>query len=116
MRQLIFISALFMCTISFSQEMKIKWEDSDGREFSIYAPSGELSYGMLQGDRITYDFKGRVSKVGNTYISYNFNGRVSKVGDVYILFDFNGRLSKVGGLYIQYNFQGRVIGTSGRVN
>ena len=41
--------------------MKIKWEDKDGREFSIKVISGEFDYSMVGGDNIFYDFKGRVA-------------------------------------------------------
>jgi hypothetical protein len=37
----------------FSQDMKIKWQDNNGREINIIAPSGELSYGMLS---VNYGF------------------------------------------------------------
>lgn len=80
--------------------MKIKWEDQAGREFSITAPYGTFSYGMIQGDNISYDYKGNVSKVGSVYISY----------------DYKGNVSKVGGLYLKYDYNGRVTGTSGSVN
>jgi hypothetical protein len=80
--------------------MKIKWEDSDGREFSIKTPNGELSYGMIAGDNIRYNYSGKVSKVGSVFIKYNYSGKVSKVG----------------GLFIKYNYRGRISGTSGSVN
>ena len=80
--------------------MKIKWEDEKGREFAIIAPSGEFTYGMIQGDNISYDYSGKVSKVGTVYISY----------------DYSGRVSKIGGLYVKYDYSGRISGTSGSVN
>ena len=98
------------------ENVKIKWEDYSGREFAITAPSGQFTYGMIQGDNISYDFSERVSKVGSVYISYDLSGRVSKVGSVYISYDLSGRVSKVGGLYIKYNFNGKISGTSGSVN
>lgn len=116
MKSLLFFIFMVSTTIGFSQDVKIKWEDNQGREFAITAPSGEFSYGMIAGDNISYDFSNRVSKVGNVYISYDFSGRVSKVGSVYISYDFSGRVSKVGGLYVKYDFSGRISGTSGSVN
>jgi hypothetical protein len=115
MKNLLFIFFIAFSTAAFGQGVKIKWEDQAGREFSITAPSGEFSYGMIAGDNISYDFNGRVNKVGSVYISYDFNGRVNKVGSVYISYDFNGRVNKVGGLYVKYDFNGRVTGTSGSV-
>ena len=89
----------FGISTSTAQGTKIKWEDPDGREFSITAPKGEFSYGMIAGDDISYDYKGRVSWVGKVQISYDYQGRVSYVG----------RLS------VNYDYQGRISGTSGRV-
>ena len=116
MKNLLIILFVAFSTVAFGQGMKIKWEDQAGREFSITAPSGDFSYGMIAGDNVSYDYKGRVSKVGSVYISYDYKGRVSKVGSVYISYDYKGRVSKVGGLYVEYDYKGRISGTSGSVN
>lgn len=116
MRYLAVLVLLAFSTIAYSQEMKIKWEDNQGREFSITAPSGKFSYGMIPGDNISYDFSSRVSKIGSVSISYDFSGRVSKVGSVSISYDFSSRVSKVGGMSVRYDFSGRVSGTTGTVN
>ena len=100
MKNLLIILFVAFRTVAFGQGMKIKWEDQAGREFSITAPSGDFSYGMIAGDNVSYDYKGRVSKVGSVYISY----------------DYKGRVSKVGGLYVEYDYKGRISGTSGSVN
>ena len=100
MKNLLIILFVAFSTVAFGQGMKIKWEDQAGREFSITAPSGDFSYGMIAGDNVSYDYKGRVSKVGSVYISY----------------DYKGRVSKVGGLYVEYDYKGRISGTSGSVN
>jgi len=115
MKNLILFILVTFSTLAYSQGMKIKWEDNDGREFSIIAPSGDFSYGMLAGDNISYNYSGNVSKVGQVYISYNYSGNVSKVGSVYISYNYSGNVSKVGGLYIKYDYSGRVSGTSGSV-
>jgi hypothetical protein len=116
MKSLLFFVFTAFTTIVYSQDMKIKWEDEKGREFAIIAPSGEFTYGMIQGDNISYDYSGKVSKVGNVYISYDYSGKVSKVGTVYISYDYSGRVSKIGGLYVKYDYSGRISGTSGSVN
>ena len=116
MKNLLFFVVMAFTSLAFSQDVKIKWEDNQGREFAITAPSGDFSYGMIQGDNISYDYSGKVSKVGNVYISYDYSGRVSKVGNVYIRYDYSGRVSKVGGLYVKYDYSGRISGTSGSVN
>jgi hypothetical protein len=116
MKGLLFFVVMTFSSIVYSQDFKIKWNDNQGREFSITAPAGEFSYGMIQGDNISYNYSGKVSKIGNVFISYDFNGRVSKVGNVFISYDFNGKVSKVGGLLLKYDFNGRITGTSGSVN
>ncbi len=112
---LVFILMMFSIT-AYQQGIKIKWEDYQGREFSISAPSGSFSYGMIQGDRVSYDYEGRVSKVGSVIISYDYEGRVSQVGSVRISYDYEGRVSRVGNLSVQYDYSGRVTGTTGSVN
>jgi hypothetical protein len=112
---LVFVFMMFS-TVAYSQGVRIKWEDNQGREFEISAPSGSFSYGMIQGDNISRDYSGKVSQVGSTFISYNYSGKVSQVGSVYISYDYNGKVSQVGGLYIKYDYNGNVTGTSGSVN
>ena len=97
MKNILLLVLLAFSTSAFSQSTKIKWEDDDGREFSITAPSGEFSYGMIAGDRVTYDYSGRVSKVGRVYITYDYSGRVSKVGRLYVSYDYQGRISRTSG-------------------
>ena len=106
---------LFLPTMTFAQGVKVKWQDSSGREFSIVAPSGELGYSMLVGDQIAYNFSNQVSKVGDVVIFYNFSNQVSRVGDVTIHYNFSNQVSQVGGLRIQYNFSNQITGTSGSV-
>lgn len=116
LKQLLCTTFFLVANVAFSQGVNIKWEDNDGREFSITAPDGEFSYGMIAGDRVSYDYSGRVSKVGTVYISYDYSGRVSKVGGVYISYDYSDRVKKVGGLNVYYDYSGRISRTSGSVN
>ncbi len=116
MKHLLVFVLMMLSTIAYSQDIKINWEDNQGREFAISAPSGSFSYGMIQGDNVSYDLNGRVNKVGSVYISYDLNGKVNKVGSVYISYDLNRRVNKVGNLYVKYDLNGRVTGTSGSVN
>lgn len=116
MKNVLFLLLLLISScIAYGQDLKISWQDFDGREFSITAPSGNFSYGMISGDRITYDYNDRVSKIGSVYIGYNYDGKISKVGNVYITYDYNGRVSKVGRMYITYDYNGRISRTSGSV-
>ena len=77
MKNLLIILFVAFSTVAFGQGMKIKWEDQAGREFSIAAPTGDFSYGVIAGDNISYDYNGRVNKVGGLYVKYNYNGRIS---------------------------------------
>ena len=64
---LLLLSVLLIGQFTFAQDMKVKWEDNDGREFSIRVLSGRFEYGMIPGDDISYDYLGdNVNKVGTT--------------------------------------------------
>ena len=120
MKKLILFTLIILCTsITYSQDLKVKWEDDDGREFSIKVLSGKFSYGMIAGDDIKYDiYKTRITKVGDVSIKYDTYGkRVVKVGDVSIKWDTYGKIiKKVGGLTIKYDtYNVRIKGTEGKV-
>lgn len=116
MKRLILMSLLGLLSIGcFAQSMGIRFNDRQGREFVVYAPYGQFSYSVLQGDYISRDYAGRVTCVGNTYISYNYDGQVISIGDVYMSYDYAGRLIRVGGLSITYDYNGNITHTSGRV-
>lgn len=113
-----FISIALLCFMSigcFAQNMGIRFNDRQGREFVVYAPSGEFAYSMFEGDHISRDYEGRVTCVGNTYISYNNYDQVSCIGDIYISYDSYGRVVQVGGLFLTYDYNGNITNTSGRV-
>ena len=113
-----YITMALLCLMSigcFAQSIGVRFYDRQGREFIVYAPSGQFSYSMFQGDYISRDYEGRVSCVGNTYISYNYSGQVSCIGDIYISYDYSGRVVRVGGLYISYDYNGNITHTSGHV-
>lgn len=111
----------FLTTILVSftnaQNLKIQWQDESGRAFYIIAPTGELGYTLLAGDKIEYNlFSGLVSQVGNTHIYSNYiNVKVTEFDEIHIYYDYSGRLSKEGGLIREYNYSGKITGTSGTV-
>lgn len=116
MKKYIVMALLSLMSIGcFAQSMGIRFYDRQGRGFIVYAPYGQFSYSMFQGDYISRDYEGRVSCVGNTYISYNYSGQVSCIGDIYISYDYSGRVVRVGGLYISYDYNGNITHTSGHV-
>ena len=106
---------LVFSMITYGQDMKVKWSDSDGREFSITCISGEFSYSMISGDKIEYE------------PSYSSNaGKVRKVGSVLIEYEPSyssnaGKIRKVGGLTVEYepsysSNAGKIKSTRGNVN
>lgn len=113
-----YVAMALLCLMSvgvFAQSMGIRFYDRQGREFIVYAPSGQFSYSMFEGDYISRNYEGKVICVGDTYISYDYYGRVIRIGDVYISYDYDGRVIRVGDLYISYDYYGNIIHTSGRV-
>lgn len=118
MKYILFFLTTIIVSFVNAQNLKIQWQDESGRAFNIIAPTGELGYTLLAGDKIEYNhFSGLVSQVGNTHIYYNyFNDKVTEVGKIHIYYDYSGRLSQVGGLIIEYNYSGKITGTSGTVN
>ena len=140
MKNLLVLVLMAFSTFAYSQEMKIKWEDSDGREFSITTHTRQFQYSMIAGDKLYYNSKlyggteGSIKSIGNVNIYYNGRldggpeGSVKSVGNVNIY--YNGRLDggpegsvkSVGGLKIYYNGkldsgpEGSIKSTSGSVN
>ena len=116
MKKFLVLATFCLVTICcYAQSMGIRFYDRQGREFVVYAPSGQFSYSMFEGDYVSRNINGKVSQVGNTYISYNINGQVSNIGDVYISYDIYGRVTSVGGLYISYDLNGNITQTNGKV-
>ena len=117
MKKLLFVLILTIPFMVFGQSMNIKWEDRDGREFSINNQTSEFKYSMVPGDKIKYitqSWKGPVGSVESIggveikYITQSWKGPV-------------GYIQSVGGLEIKYITQswkgpiGSVESTSGRV-
>ena len=95
---LTFIFLLFLnYNYTLSQDIKIKWEDSKGRKFSINVISGDFKWSSLKGDKINYNSSGKVLSVGNINILYNYSGKVKSVGGVSIYYNNSGKVKSVGG-------------------
>ncbi|MEN9442519.1 MAG: hypothetical protein RLZ33_2596 [Bacteroidota bacterium] len=138
--KLLFFFLALSASIGFSQGMKITWEDSKGREFSIDTHTGSFQYSMISGDKLYYNSKydsgpeGSIKSIGNVSIYYygkydiGPEGFVKSVGNVRI--NYNGKydtgpegtIKSVGGLTIYYNGkydsgpEGTIKSTSGSVN
>ena len=109
MKKLLFVLILTIPSMVFGQSMNIKWEDRDGREFSINSHSGKFTYSMVSGDNLEYnsnnqyDYRntgpsGTIRTIGNVEIVYNSDNR----------YDYNnigpsGSIRTVGNLKIVYN-------------
>ena len=87
-----------------------------GYEFTLYPDSTPLKFSYKVGDKISYDYQGRVSYIGNLRISYDYQGRVSYIGNLRISYDYQGRVSYIGSMRISYDYQGRISGTSGSLD
>jgi hypothetical protein len=74
----------------------------------ISQTGGLTGYGVLKTGEFSYDFNGRLEKIGTVAISYDFNGRIDKIDSERISYDFNGRVSEVGDTKISYDFYNRV--------
>ena len=85
-------------------------------EFTIYPDESPLKFSYKAGDNISYDYKGRVSRIGRISISYDYKGRVSRIGGMSISYDYKGRVSRIGGMSISYDYKGRISGSSGSLN
>ena len=68
MKKLLILIFAIMPLLGFSQGMKITWEDSDGREFSINTHTRHFQYSMVAGDKIYY--KLNYSQVMYTFTLY----------------------------------------------
>ena len=115
MKKIFLILLLTLPFVGFGQDMKVKWEDDDGREFSIEVLSHNFSYSMIPGDDINYDMFDKVGKVGDVTISYDMFDKVVKVGDVTISYDMFDKIVKVGGLTIRYDMFDKITGSRGSV-
>ena len=55
MKKLLFVFLLTIPFMVFGQSMNIKWEDREGREFSINTHTLQFKYSMVSGDKIKYN-------------------------------------------------------------
>ena len=113
--------------ISFSQGMRIKWTDAQGREFSVNTHLGNFEYSMIDGDNLIYNTgssydsgpEGTIKNIGSISVEWNTGssydsgpkGTIKKVGSIRIEWNTGssydsgpeGTIKKVGGLTINYN-------------
>ena len=59
MKKLLVLATLCLVSICcYAQSMGIRFYDRQGREFVVYAPSGQFSYSMFEGDNVTRNMNG----------------------------------------------------------
>jgi len=93
--------------ISQNGELSFKIEKS-AFYICISQTGGITGYGILKTGVVSYDFNGRIDKIGTVPISYDFNGRIDKIDSERILYGFNGRVSDVGDTKIAFDFNNKV--------
>ncbi len=66
-----------------------------------------------RGVRVNRDYRGRITRIGNTFINYDYRGNVTRIGSISMRYSF-GKLTKVGDLRVHYdrwgnpNFYGNI--------
>ena len=124
MKKLLFVFLLTFPIMVFGQSMNIKWEDREGREFSVNSHSGKFTYSMVPGDNLYYNTgsytdtgpKNTIKSIGSVDVYWN-TGSYTDTGE-------KGTIKSVGGLTINYNTgsyrdsgpKGTIKNTSGSVN
>jgi len=92
-----------------AQEGDVSFRITKPGFFVHISQNGKITgYGALKSGTISYDFNGRVDKMGMLDISYDFSGRIEKIGTTNISYDFSGRVHKIGTTNISYDFSGKV--------
>lgn len=82
--------------------------ESTRYEVSISQTGKILNYTILSNGKISYDFDGRISKLGQVPISYDFQNRINYIDGERIGYDFDGRVKEIGSILIHYNFDKRI--------
>jgi hypothetical protein len=93
--------------VSQNGEVSFKVE-KPGFYLCISQTGGITGYGILKTGAFSYDFNGRIEKIGTVAVSYDFNGRIDEIDSERISYDYNGRVSEVGDTEISYDFNNKV--------
>lgn len=110
-----FVSAQSGLTAFVSQEGNLSFKLTKSAFYIYTSQKGKITgYGALGDGSISYDFKGRVDKIGALLISYDFSGRIDAIGTTKISYDFSGRVDQIGTTKINYDFSGNVDNLGGQ--
>ena len=112
----IYLATLFTLTSFLSVAQSGITFECNNYEFTVYQDDTPLKFSYKIGDDISYDYYGRVIKIGDINISNDYYGRVEKIGGMRIERDYYGKVTGIGGMSITYDYYGRMTGSSGSLN
>lgn len=96
-------------TATVSQQGSVSYRITRSGNYIYISQEGSITgYGSFGGGSITYDYKGRVDKIGTTTITYDYKGRIDGLGGNSISYDYKGRVDKVGNNSITYDYKDRL--------
>ena len=95
---------------NYSYENTVNFIERDV-EFFIFT-NGEFDFNThytsnrnRKGVYITRDYRGRIERIGNSFINYDHYGNVTRIGNVFMKY-YRGQLTDVGNLKIRYDYWG----------
>jgi len=94
---------------SINQEGVANYKITKSNFYVYLSSNGQIfSYSANGNGGITYDYKGRVDKIGSTSITYDYKGRMDNLGNAAVTYDYKGRVNKIGNTSVTYDYKGRI--------
>ena len=99
-------------SFNYSYQNAVNFEEQ-GIEFFIFT-NGEFDFNSnnnyydshLNRERGIYrDYKGRITRIGNSFIRYDSYGKVIRIGNIFMKY-YRGKLTDVGHLKVRYDYWG----------
>ena len=96
-------------SFNYSYQNAVNFEEQ-GIEFFIFT-NGEFDFNSnnnyydshLNRERGIYrDYKGRITRIGNSFIRYDSYGKVIRIGNIFMKY-YRGKLTDVGHLKVRYD-------------
>ena len=92
-----------------SQEGNLSFKVAKSGFYLYISVKGKITeYVTVSSGAISYDFNGRVDKIGTLTISYDLSGQIERIGTTKISYDLSGRVDKTGTTSISYNSDGKI--------
>ena len=110
------VSLILSVQFLFSQGGNGWTLECGGYSFKVWDDDTPIGYSFKSGDRISRNYSGKVTSVGNIYISYNYSGEVTQIGNVYISRNYSGKITQIGGMYLSFDYSGNFTGSSGSID